>query len=122
MSVRKTRSPRTVNYRAKSDAQVEEFVRFAKGLQRATKSLEALAASAAADYFARRLLTEALSGQAHAVACLGLIGHFASDHFWAIKLRSKNQTADPPSPSELRPKDVEAVGRALLLILPHDAG
>jgi hypothetical protein len=121
MSVRKTRSPRTVDYRAKCDAPVEQFVHFAKGLQRAKKSLEALAASPAADHFVNRLLAEASSGQAHAAACLYLIGRFASDHFWAEKLRSKNQTADPPHLGELRPKDVEAASRALLLILPHDA-
>jgi hypothetical protein len=52
---------------------VEEFVRVAKRLQRAKKSLEALAGSPAADRFANRLLAEALSGQAHAAACLGLV-------------------------------------------------
>ena len=100
------------DYHAKCDAPVEEFVSFAKGLQRGKRSLEALAASPAADRFANRLVAEALSGEAHAPACLSLIGHFVTDEFWLGKLRSNDPTGDAPSPNELRPKDVEAVSRA----------
>ena len=121
MSTRKKKLRGATDYHAKCDAPVEEFVSFAKGLQRGKRSLEALAASPAADRFANRLVAEALSGEAHAPACLSLIGHFVTDEFWLGKLRSNDPTGDAPSPNELRPKDVEAVSRALLVVLPEAA-
>lgn len=114
---------KTIDYRAKCEAPVEQFVTFAKGLtgQRGLNSLRALAVSPEAEHFAKRLLEEAFSGQVHAVTCMSLFGQFSQDPFWADRFRSCNVTGYPPSPQQLRPKDVEPVGRALITVFPDAA-
>jgi hypothetical protein len=114
---------KTIDYRAKCEAPVEQFVTFAKGLTgpRGLNSLRTLAANPEAEHFAKRLLEEAFSGQVHAVTCMSLVGQFSQDSFWADRFRSCNVTGYPPSPQQLRPKDVEPVGRALITVFPDAA-
>ena len=113
---------KAIDYLAKCEGPVEEFITFAKGLtgQRGQTSLTALTASPAVEQFAKRLLEESLGGQAHAATCMPIVAHLAKDRFWADKFRS-NVTGHPPAPDQLRPKDVEPVGCVLLILFPEAA-
>jgi hypothetical protein len=115
MTARK--SPTPIDYQAKCEAPAGEFAQYAKSLQRSNKALCALALSPAADFFPKRLIAEALSGEPHASACLGLVGQLVEDGDWRDKLRAAAPTADLPSPNQVRAKDIEALGKVLLKLL-----
>jgi hypothetical protein len=118
MTARK--SPTSIDYQEKCKAPAEEFAKFAKSLQRSKKALSALAASPAADPFASRLIAEALSGQAHASVCLGLVGQLVEDRDWLDKLRAAAPTADLPTPNQVKAKDIEALGKVLLNLVEEE--
>src|SRR5262245_57585411 len=116
-------SQRANDDQAKCDAPTGEFVAFAKVLvaPRAARRLQALSESPAAGRFAERLVKEALSGEAHATACMRLVGHIGSDTAWAAKLAANKTLGQPPSPNSLEPKELEPVGRGLLAISKEQA-
>jgi len=109
--------------RSRCEAPVKEFVGFAKGLiaARSERRLQALAEGPDAEPFARRLIKEALSGAAHAVTCLILIGRLAQDPSWAAKLDLRDAAARLPLADKVHPKDLEPVGRGLLAISRQQA-
>src|SRR5258706_15335336 len=112
-----------IDYVKKCDAPAKDFVAFAKGLTlaRGAPSLAKLIADPAADRFGNRLLSEALSGEAHAGTCLVLVGHLVNQTFWLAKLRSSDAAGCPPSPDQIPAAGVEAASRALCAIYPGEA-
>lgn len=113
-----TVSRSAVDERAKCDAPAAEFVAFARGLvtARSERRLRALAERPVAELFARRLVQEALSGAAHAVICITLIGRLGKDPGWARKLQQENVAGRLPAVDALPPRDLEPVGRGLLVV------
>jgi hypothetical protein len=114
------RSPTPIDYQAKCEAPAEEFARFARSLQRSKRALGALTSSPAADPFAKRLIADALSGQAQAAACLAVVGQLVEDGDWRDKLRAAAVTADLPTPNQVKAKDIEALGKVLLNLLEEE--
>jgi hypothetical protein len=115
MTARK--SPTPIDYQAKCEAPAKEFAKFAKSLQRSKRALGALTSSPAAGPFAKRLIAEAMSGQAHASACLGLVGQLVEDRDWRDKLNAAAPTAGLPTSNQVKAKDIGALGKVLLNLL-----
>jgi hypothetical protein len=115
------RSKSAVDERVKCEAPAEEFVGFARGIAeaRSRNRLRALAEGPAAQAFAKRLILEALGGSPHAVTCLKLIGRLGEETSWAAGLRQVDAAGQLPSVDALKPKDMEPVGRGLLVISPR---
>lgn len=113
-------SKSAVSERAKCEAPAEEFVDYARKLvyPRSRNQLQALDRGPVADVFAKRLLLEALRDSPHAVTCLKLIGHLGQETSWAARLKQADAAGSLPSADAVKPKDVEPVGRGLLVISP----
>lgn len=109
--------------RARCEGPAEEFIGFARGLlaARSDQRLQALAASPAAEVFARRLVQEALSGAAHAATCMTLITRLGKDPSWAQRLQQPVAASQLPAADALTARELEAVGRGLLVICPQQA-
>jgi hypothetical protein len=117
----RTRGSALVDYRTRCEAPADEFVKFARGLQRSRRARDALASSADADRFANRLIAEALSGGPHASRCVAVANDLTTEALWHAKFRAAGATTAPPAPGSLKPKDVESVGRLLRDLLPEEA-
>lgn len=112
-----------IDERAKCEAPPAEFVAFAKGLvtARSGRRLRALAEGPVAELFARRLIKEALSGAPHAATCITLIARLGKNRAWAGKLRKEDALGHLPSVEALQPKELDSVGRGLLVLSQRQA-
>jgi hypothetical protein len=112
-----------VDQRAKCEAPPEEFIAFAKGLMtpRAAPRLQALAQGPVADLFARRLVSEALSGAPHALSCLKQIGELGKEASWAARLHAGDAAGEPPPPQSLAAKELEPAARGIRVLSPQQA-